>query len=67
MIQRKLASSISARAPWQGLIRERKFIVRGDNNKFEITCNGVEEFEAEESNYSKKQHLTLPAPAQASA
>jgi|SRR5579863_3192276 DnaJ-like protein len=48
-------------------LRERKFIVRGDNNKFEITCNGVEEFEAEESNYSKKQHLTLPAPAQASA
>jgi hypothetical protein len=48
-------------------LRERKLIVRGDNNQFEITCNGVEAFEGDESNYSKKQHLTLPAPAQASA
>jgi len=48
-------------------LRERKLIVRGDNNNFEITCNGVEAFESEESNYFKKAHLTLPAPAQASA
>ncbi len=48
-------------------LRERKLIVRGDNNQFEITCNGVEAFESEESNYFKKAHLTLPAPAQASA
>jgi curved DNA-binding protein CbpA len=48
-------------------LRERKLIVRSDNNQFEITCNGVEAFEEEESNYSKKTHLTLPAPAQASA
>jgi hypothetical protein len=48
-------------------LRERKLIVRGDNNQFEITCNGVEAFESEESNYSKKTHLTLPAPAAASA
>jgi DnaJ domain len=48
-------------------LRERKLIVRGDNNQFAITCDGVEAFEAEESNYSKKTHLTLPAPAQASA
>jgi hypothetical protein len=48
-------------------LRERKLIVRSDNNQFEITCNGVEAFESEESNYSKKAHLTLPAAAQASA
>jgi hypothetical protein len=48
-------------------LRERKLIVRGDNNQFEITCNGVEAFESEESNYAKKTHLTLPAPASASA
>ncbi len=48
-------------------LRERKLIVRSDNNQFEITCNGVEAFEEEESNYSKKAHLTLPAAAQASA
>jgi hypothetical protein len=48
-------------------LRERKLIVRSDNNQFEITCNGVEAFEEEESNYSRKAHLTLPAPAQASA
>jgi hypothetical protein len=47
-------------------LRERKLIVRGDNNQFEITSNGVEAFESEEANYSKKTHLTLPAPAQAS-
>ncbi len=48
-------------------LRERKLIVRGDNNLFEITCNGVEAFEAEEANYAKKTLLTLPAPAAASA
>jgi hypothetical protein len=48
-------------------LRERKLIVRSDNNQFEITSNGVEAFESEESSYSKKAHLTLPAPAQASA
>jgi hypothetical protein len=42
-------------------------IVRSDNNQVEITCNGAEAFEADESNYSKKAFLTLPAPAQASA
>ena len=48
-------------------LRERKLIVRSDNNQVEITCNGAEAFEADESNYSKKAFLTLPAPAQASA
>lgn len=49
-------------------LRERKLILRGDNNLFEITSNGVEAFESEESNYSnKKAPLSLPAAAQASA
>jgi hypothetical protein len=48
-------------------LRETKQIVRGDNNQFEITSHGVEAFEADESNYGRKQHLKLPAPAQASA
>ena len=48
-------------------LRERKLITRSDNNQFEITCNGVEAFESDEANYSKKAPLTLAAPAQASA
>ncbi len=48
-------------------LRDRKLIVRADNNQFEITASGAEAFEAEESNHSKKSHLTLPAAAQASA
>ena len=47
-------------------LRELKMIIRTDNNLFEITGHGVAEFEAEESNYSKKPHLRLPA-AQATA
>jgi hypothetical protein len=43
-------------------LRENRFIVRSDNNRFEITCAGVEAFEAEETNYGKKPILTLPAP-----
>lgn len=48
-------------------LKETKQILRSDNNSFEITSHGVEVFEADESNYSRKQHLTLPAPAQATA
>lgn len=48
-------------------LKESKQIVRADNNQFEITWHGVEAFEAEESSYGRKQHLKLPAPAQASA
>ena len=48
-------------------LRESKLILRSDNNQFEITCRGVETFEAEESTYSKKAHLTLPAAAEATA
>ncbi len=48
-------------------LKETKQIARADNNQFEITYHGVEAFEADESSYARKQHLTLPAPAQASA
>jgi hypothetical protein len=44
-------------------LRERRYIIRSDNNRFEITCSGVEEFEAERGNIAKKQLVTLPAPA----
>ena len=47
-------------------LKERKLITRADNNQFEITSQGVEAFEAEEAT-CPKTHLTLPAPAQASA
>jgi hypothetical protein len=44
-------------------LRENHLILRADNNKFEITCQGVEAFEAEESNFAKKPILKLTAPA----
>jgi hypothetical protein len=44
-------------------LREQRCILRSDNNRFEITIQGVEAFEAEQSNYSKKQLIALPAPA----
>jgi len=45
-------------------LRESKFILRSDNNHFEITRVGVEAFEAEDANYGKKQLLKLAAPNQ---
>ncbi len=48
-------------------LKETRLILRSDNNSFEITSKGVEAFEADESNYARKQHLKLPAPAQATA
>ncbi len=44
-------------------LREQRCIVRSDSNRFEITCHGVEAFEAEQSTYAKKQLVALPAPA----
>lgn len=44
-------------------LRERRYILRSDNNRYEITCSGVEEFEAEQGTIAKKQLVTLPAPA----
>lgn len=46
-------------------LRETKLILRADNNQFEITSQGVEAFESDESSYAKKQHLKLPAAASA--
>jgi curved DNA-binding protein CbpA len=48
-------------------LKESRQIARADNNQFEITYHGVEAFEADESSYGRKQHLKLPAPAQATA
>jgi hypothetical protein len=44
-------------------LREQRCITRSDNNCFEITCHGVEAFEAEQSGFSKKALIALPAPA----
>jgi DnaJ-domain-containing protein 1 len=44
-------------------LRERRCINRSDNNRFEITCSGVEAFEADQANFSKKPLAALPAPA----
>jgi hypothetical protein len=44
-------------------LREQRCITRSDNNRFEITIHGVEAFEAEQSSFSKKALIALPAPA----
>ena len=44
-------------------LREQRCIFRSDNNRYEITCSGVEAFEAEQVNFSKRQLVALPAPA----
>lgn len=48
-------------------LRESKLIQRSDNNQFEITCRGIEVFEAEEAGYFQKTHLALPAASEAIA
>ncbi len=48
-------------------LKENKLILRADNNKFEITVQGVEAFEAEEASFAKKPVLKLTAPASVSA
>lgn len=42
-------------------LKENKHLQRADNNSYEITCAGVEAFEAQEQHFSKKQPLPLPA------
>jgi hypothetical protein len=44
-------------------LREQRYISRTDSNRYEITWQGVEAFEAEQSTFSKKQLVALPAPA----
>ena len=43
-------------------LRENKWIMRGDNNKFEITCQGVLMAEAAQEGPLKTPLAQLPAP-----
>ena len=45
------------------MLREQRLIQRSDSNHFEITWQGVQAFEAEQGDYSKKALIALPAPA----
>jgi hypothetical protein len=45
-------------------LRDTRMIQRSDNNRFEITSLGVQAFEAQESNYSRRTVLPLPAAAE---
>lgn len=44
-------------------LKEQRYITRTDSNRYEITWQGVEAFEAEQSTFAKKQLVALPAPA----
>jgi hypothetical protein len=46
------------------MLREQRLIYRSDSNHFEITGQGVQAFEAEQGDYSKRALIALPAPAQ---
>jgi hypothetical protein len=46
------------------MLREQRLIYRSDSNHFEITWQGVQAFEAEQSDFAKKPLIALPAPAQ---
>ncbi len=46
------------------MLREQRLIGRSDSNLFEITWQGVQAFEAEQSDFAKKALIALPAPAQ---
>ena len=46
------------------MLREQRLIFRSDSNHFEITWQGVQAFEAEQSDFAKKALIALPAPAQ---
>ena len=46
------------------MLREQRLIYRSDSNHFEITWQGVQAFEAEQSDFSKKTLIALPAPGQ---
>ncbi|MEQ1887414.1 MAG: J domain-containing protein [Bryobacteraceae bacterium] len=43
-------------------LRDKRLIIRSDNNRFEITSLGVETFEATEPNFSRRGYLRLPSP-----
>jgi hypothetical protein len=46
------------------MLREQRLISRSDSNLFEITWQGVQAFEAEQGDFSRKTLIALPAPAQ---
>ncbi|MEO8050421.1 MAG: DnaJ domain-containing protein [Acidobacteriota bacterium] len=46
------------------MLREQRLIGRSDSNHFEITWQGVQAFEAEQGDFSRKALIALPAPAQ---
>ena len=46
------------------MLREQRLIGRSDSNLFEITWQGVQAFEAEQDDFTKKPLIALPAPAQ---
>jgi len=46
------------------MLREQRLIARSDSNLFEITWQGVQAFEAEQADFSRKALIALPAPAQ---
>jgi DnaJ domain len=48
------------------MLREQRLISRSDSNFFEITWQGVQAFEAEQGDFTKKPLIALPAPAQSS-
>ncbi|MEO8096587.1 MAG: J domain-containing protein [Acidobacteriota bacterium] len=45
-------------------LKENHWLSRADNNRYHITLQGAEAFEAQEQNFAKKQPLPLPAPAE---
>ncbi|MEP6962873.1 MAG: J domain-containing protein, partial [Acidobacteriota bacterium] len=44
-------------------LKENHWVMRGDNNLYWITLQGVDGFEAQEQSFNKKQPLPLAAPA----
>jgi DnaJ domain len=48
-------------------LRDKRLIVRSDNNRFEITSHGVEVFEAADSNFNRTGLLQLPSPSMPAA
>jgi hypothetical protein len=46
-------------------LKESKWITRSDNNRFEITCQGVLAVEADQSGALPSSFPQLPAPAEA--
>jgi DnaJ domain len=46
------------------MLREQRLISRSDSNRFEITWQGVQAFEAEQGDFARKTLIALPAPVE---